>query len=335
MRPRWTSPRSTATWRRSSEVGLVRHVTSATARAATCSRRRRARVPGLRRAAARATPSSRRDSTSPRGRDPRAFGFAARFTHFPIVGLCGDCARRGPGLPLKEERGHARCRCTSLTASSPPRWPPRPRSPRRGGRRRRCGADRELDERRVPLLGVIAAFMFAAQMLNFPVAGGTSGHFLGAALAAMLLGPWLACLVIAVVLGVQAFVFADGGITALGANVLNMGVVGALLAGLVLGRRAGAAAPARLARHRRRRRLAGGRGRGRGDVRRARRLGHRAARHRAAGDARRARADRRRRGGHHRRGVERGARPPARTSWRSGTSTDRRRVRPAARPQEA
>ena len=68
-------------------------------------------------------------------------------------------------------------------------------------------------------------------MLNFPVAGGTSGHFLGAALAAILLGPWLACLTMAVVLGVQAFVFADGGITALGANILNMGVIGALLVG--------------------------------------------------------------------------------------------------------
>jgi cobalt/nickel transport system permease protein len=89
----------------------------------------------------------------------------------------------------------------------------------------------ELDERRAPLLGVTAAFIFAAQMLNFPVAGGTSGHFLGAALAAILLGPWLACLVLAVVLFVQAFVFADGGITALGANVLNMGVIGALLVG--------------------------------------------------------------------------------------------------------
>jgi cobalt/nickel transport system permease protein len=88
-----------------------------------------------------------------------------------------------------------------------------------------------LDERRVPLLGVTAAFVFAAQMLNFPVAGGTSGHFLGAALAAILLGPWLACLTLAVVIGVQAFVFADGGITALGANILNMGVIGALLVG--------------------------------------------------------------------------------------------------------
>ena len=77
-------------------------------------------------------------------------------------------------------------------------------------------AEVDLDDRRVPLLGVTAAFVFAAQMLNFPVAGGTSGHFLGAALAAILLGPWLACLVLAVVLAVQAFMFADGGITALG-----------------------------------------------------------------------------------------------------------------------
>jgi cobalt/nickel transport system permease protein len=88
-----------------------------------------------------------------------------------------------------------------------------------------------LDERRVPLLGVTAAFIFAVQMLNFPVAGGTSGHLLGAALAAILLGPWLACVVMAVVLTAQAFVFADGGITALGANVLNMGVIGALAVG--------------------------------------------------------------------------------------------------------
>jgi cobalt/nickel transport system permease protein len=92
-------------------------------------------------------------------------------------------------------------------------------------------ASETLDERRLPLLGVTGAFVFAAQMLNFPVAGGTSGHFLGAALAAILLGPWLACLTMAVVIGLQAFVFADGGITALGANVLNMSVIGALLVG--------------------------------------------------------------------------------------------------------
>jgi cobalt/nickel transport system permease protein len=95
-------------------------------------------------------------------------------------------------------------------------------------------ANVELDDARVPLLGVLAAFIFAAQMLNFPIAGGTSGHFLGAALAAVLLGPWLASLVMAVVLAVQAFAFADGGISALGANVLNMGVLGALLAGLLV-----------------------------------------------------------------------------------------------------
>ena len=92
-------------------------------------------------------------------------------------------------------------------------------------------AERELDDRRAPLLGVTAAFVFAAQMLNFPVAGGTSGHFLGAALAAVLLGPWLAGVVLAVVLVVQAFVFADGGVTALGANILNMGVIGGLVVG--------------------------------------------------------------------------------------------------------
>lgn len=95
-------------------------------------------------------------------------------------------------------------------------------------------ADRDLDEARVPLLGVLGAFIFAAQMVNFPVAGGTSGHFLGAALAAVLLGPWLACIVTTVVVAVQAFVFADGGIGVLGANVLNMGILGALLAGAVL-----------------------------------------------------------------------------------------------------
>jgi len=80
------------------------------------------------------------------------------------------------------------------------------------------------------LLGVTAAFVFAAQMLNFPIAGGTSGHFLGAALAAALMGPWAATVVMTVVVVVQALGMADGGITALGANVLNMGVV-AVLAG--------------------------------------------------------------------------------------------------------
>ena len=95
-------------------------------------------------------------------------------------------------------------------------------------------ADRDLDEAQVPLLGVVAAFVFAAQMLNFPIAGGTSGHFLGATLAAVLLGPVAACLVMSVVITIQALAFADGGISALGANVFNMGILGALIAGFLL-----------------------------------------------------------------------------------------------------
>lgn len=87
------------------------------------------------------------------------------------------------------------------------------------------GARRELDDRTAPLTGVVAAFIFAVQMLNFPVAGGTSGHLLGGALAAILVGPWTAVLVMTVVLLVQALLFADGGITALGTNILLMGVV--------------------------------------------------------------------------------------------------------------
>ncbi len=92
----------------------------------------------------------------------------------------------------------------------------------------------ELIEPRIPLLGVTAAFIFAVQMLNFPVAGGTSGHLLGAALAAILLGPWVACVAMAVVLTIQAFLFADGGILALGANILCMGVIGALVVGYLM-----------------------------------------------------------------------------------------------------
>ncbi|MCC5624395.1 energy-coupling factor ABC transporter permease [Nostoc sp. CHAB 5715] len=81
--------------------------------------------------------------------------------------------------------------------------------------------------RRAPILGLTTAFIFAAQMINFPVAGGTSGHLLGGTLAAIILGsPWAGTLCIATVLIIQAVLFADGGITALGANILNMGVVG-------------------------------------------------------------------------------------------------------------
>ena len=83
-----------------------------------------------------------------------------------------------------------------------------------------------LPPRRVPLLGLSAAFVFAAQMLNFPVAGGTSGHLIGAVLTGALLGPSAAVIVLSAVLIVQCFMFADGGVTALGANVFNMAVVG-------------------------------------------------------------------------------------------------------------
>ncbi len=87
-------------------------------------------------------------------------------------------------------------------------------------------ARKDPEESLPPLLGVTAAFVFAAQMINFPVALGTSGHFLGAVLAAVLLGPWNACIVLSLVVGLQCLLFADGGLTALGINVFNMGVVG-------------------------------------------------------------------------------------------------------------
>ncbi|MBD2251926.1 energy-coupling factor ABC transporter permease [Nostoc parmelioides] len=81
--------------------------------------------------------------------------------------------------------------------------------------------------RRAPILGLTTAFIFAAQMINFPVAGGTSGHLLGGTLAAIVLGsPWAGSLCIATVLIIQAVLFADGGITALGANILNMAFIG-------------------------------------------------------------------------------------------------------------
>ena len=89
-----------------------------------------------------------------------------------------------------------------------------------------------LPPEKIPLLGVAGAFVFAGQMINFPVAGGTSGHLLGAALITILLGPWAAMLVITAVLIVQCFVFQDGGLSALGANIVNMAVVGPLLAAL-------------------------------------------------------------------------------------------------------
>ena len=83
----------------------------------------------------------------------------------------------------------------------------------------------KMGEKQVPMMGILAAFIFAAQLLNFPVAGGTSGHLLGAALAAVLLGPWPAVLIFSSVLLVQSLIFQDGGLLALGANITNIGVI--------------------------------------------------------------------------------------------------------------
>jgi cobalt/nickel transport system permease protein len=87
-------------------------------------------------------------------------------------------------------------------------------------------ARKELEETRIPLLGVMGAFVFAAQMINFPVGAGTSAHLVGAALLAITLGPGAAAVVMTAILGIQAFVFQDGGVLALGANVFNMAFAG-------------------------------------------------------------------------------------------------------------
>jgi cobalt/nickel transport system permease protein len=95
------------------------------------------------------------------------------------------------------------------------------------------GARKELDDRTAPMAGLVATFVFATQMLNFPVGAGTSGHLLGGALAAVLVGPWTGLLCVSVVLIVQALLFADGGITALGTNITLMAIVGVLVGWLV------------------------------------------------------------------------------------------------------
>jgi len=93
---------------------------------------------------------------------------------------------------------------------------------------KRVSAD--LGERQVPIMGVLAAAIFAGQMLNFAVAGGTSGHLIGAALVSIILGPWAATLVLTCVITVQALIFQDGGLLALGANIFNMAIVGVAVA---------------------------------------------------------------------------------------------------------
>jgi cobalt/nickel transport system permease protein len=86
--------------------------------------------------------------------------------------------------------------------------------------------NKDLGERQVPLMGVLAAAIFAGQMLNFAVAGGSSGHLMGAAIATILLGPWAGILIMTCVVAIQALIFQDGGLVVLGANIFNMGVVG-------------------------------------------------------------------------------------------------------------
>jgi cobalt/nickel transport system permease protein len=95
-------------------------------------------------------------------------------------------------------------------------------------------ARQDLDDRLAPMAGLVAAFIFAVQMLNFPVLPGVSGHLLGGALAAMLVGPWVGALCVTVVLVVQSLVFADGGVSALGLNVTNMALLGTAVAALVV-----------------------------------------------------------------------------------------------------
>lgn len=90
-----------------------------------------------------------------------------------------------------------------------------------------------LGERQIPVLGVLAAFIFAAQAINFPVAGGTSGHMLGGALAAIVLGPWPAVLVMTAVIGLQGLLFQDGGLLVMGWNIANMGILTILTGSLV------------------------------------------------------------------------------------------------------
>jgi cobalt/nickel transport system permease protein len=96
---------------------------------------------------------------------------------------------------------------------------------------KRVGTD--LGERQVPLMGVLAAAIFAGQMLNFAVAGGTSGHMIGAALATILLGPWAAMVILTCVISVQALIFQDGGLLVLGTNIFNMAIVAVVVAYMV------------------------------------------------------------------------------------------------------
>jgi cobalt/nickel transport system permease protein len=90
-------------------------------------------------------------------------------------------------------------------------------------------ANRRIEDRQIPVMGVLAAAVFVAQMLNFPVLGGTSGHLVGVALLSIILGPWTAIVVMLTILLIQGLVFGDGGLTALGLNLVNMAIAGAFV----------------------------------------------------------------------------------------------------------
>ena len=94
-------------------------------------------------------------------------------------------------------------------------------------------ANKKLGDRHIPLLGVLAAFIFAAQMLNVPVAGGTSGHLLGGVLIGVFVGPLAGSIVMGSIFAVQAIFFQDGGITTMGANIINMGLIGTIIGYLI------------------------------------------------------------------------------------------------------
>ncbi len=95
-------------------------------------------------------------------------------------------------------------------------------------------AKNSLDERQVPIMGLLTALFFAAQMMNYPIVGGTTGHLLGGAALGIILGPYAGCISVTIILVLQSLLFGDGGITTLGANVLNMGVIGVFIPAFLL-----------------------------------------------------------------------------------------------------
>ncbi len=97
----------------------------------------------------------------------------------------------------------------------------------------------ELTDRSIPMMGVLGAFVFAAQMINFPIPGGTSGHLMGSMLLMVLLGPCIATVVMCCVLVIQALLFQDGGLTVLGPNLINMGIAGIFIGNVMVRRLAG------------------------------------------------------------------------------------------------